>query len=143
MKQNSYLETVLSYFISMDIDNLRLYLKDEYSYQDTTKEIFLNEIEDVFMAYKYSCDIELLIYKGACGSQTCDNCGVKGYRFVANHSKNYMDLLFVMVGNDIKDIYNCEKFKTDVEIDNLGIKADIDINSDDQIACNWISCKQI
>lgn len=117
----------------MDIDKLRLDLKDEYTYEETTKELFLNEIEAVFKAHKYCGDTELLISKGACGSKTCDNCGVKGYRFVGNHSKNYMDLLFVMEGDDIKDIFECVQFKTDVGIDGLGTKADIFINPEDQI----------
>lgn len=49
MKQNSYLKIILSHFNSMDIAKLRLYLKDEYTYQETTKEIFLMEVEKVFI----------------------------------------------------------------------------------------------
>lgn len=113
----------------MDIANLRLHLKDEYRYQDTTKEIFLNEVEKIFEAYRYSGDAELIIYKGVCdGSNECDNCGKKGYRFVGNHSKNYMDLLFDVEGDDIKDIFDCLNLKTDVVIENLGLKADLDVN---------------
>jgi len=129
MDRNTYPKTIHGYFTSMDIAKLRLHLKDEYTYQDTTKEIFLNEIESVFEAHRNSGDSELLIYEGACvGSKTCDNCGVKGYRFVGNHSKNYMDLLFEIEGDEIKDICDCMHFKTDVHIEDLGIKADIDVN---------------
>jgi len=117
----------------MDIAKLRLYLKDDYTYQDTTKEIFLSEIASIFEAHKNSKDTELLIYKGACGSKICDNCGKKGFRFVGNHSKNYMDLLFETEGVDIKDIYSCEQFKTDVEINDLGTRASIYINHDDRV----------
>jgi len=118
----------------MDIAKLRLYLKDEYTYEDTTKEIFLNEIESIFEAHKNSGDTELIIYKGACaGSKICDNCGKKGYRFVGNHSKNYMDLLFIMESDDIKDIFDCSYFKTDVEIEGLETKADIYFNQDDLV----------
>jgi len=117
----------------MDIDNLRLFLKEEYSYQGTTKEIFLNKVEEVFKTHKSSGDTELLIYKGACGSQTCSNCGVKGYRFVGNYSKNYMDLLFEMEGDDIKDIVCCDEFETVDEINDLGTKASIYINLDDEV----------
>jgi len=113
----------------MDIEKLRLYLKDKYTYEDTTKEKFLNEIEQIFEAHRNSGDTELIIYKGACaGSKICDNCGKKGYRFVGNHSKNYMDLLFEFEGDDIKDIYSCSYFETDVDIENLGIKADLDVD---------------
>jgi len=136
VQQTSYLQTILNYFTSMNIDKLRFYLKEEYSYQDTTKEIFLSEIEEVFKAHKNSGDTKLLIYKGGCGSKYCGNCGVKGYRFVGNHSKNYIDLLFEMEGDDVKDICNCEEFKPYVEIDRLGIKESIYIDLDDQVTFN-------
>jgi hypothetical protein len=116
----------------MDIDNLRLYLKDEILYQDTTKEIFLNEIESIFEAHKNSEDTELIIYNGKCAGTTCENCGKQGYRFVGNKSKNYIDLLFEMNGDDITDIYSCAHFNTFDEIDKLGTKAEVEINLDDQ-----------
>jgi len=118
----------------MDIASLRLHLKDEFTYQDTTKEIFLKEIEAIFEANKNSGDTELLIYKGACAGKRCENCGMKGYRFVGNHSKNYIDLLFEIVGDDIKDIFSCSYFKPDVEIDGLGSRATIYFNEDDRIS---------
>jgi hypothetical protein len=118
----------------MDIVNLRLHLKDEYTYEDTTKEIFLKQIEAIFEAHKNSGDTELLIYKGSCAGKRCENCGKKGFRFVGNHSKNYMDLLLEIEGDDIKDIYYCSYFKPDVEIDGIGTKAFIYFNEDDRIS---------
>jgi hypothetical protein len=135
MPTTTFIQTILSAFAAMDIDGLRLFLKDKYTYQETTKKIFLNKIEEVFEAYKNSGDTELLVYKGACsGSKKCDNCGKKGYRFVGNHSKNYMDLLFEIESDNIKDIFDCMHFKTDVDIENLGMKADIDVNLGEQIS---------
>lgn len=131
MFTTSYLQSILHYFASMDIANLRLHLKDEYTYEDTTKEIFLNEIESIFEAHKNSGDTELLTYKGACAGKRCENCGKKGFRFVGNHSKNYMDLLFEIEEDDIKDIYSCPGFDTDVEINDLGTQASFYINPDD------------
>jgi hypothetical protein len=66
MPHNTYKQRILSFFTSMDIDKLRIFLKDEYTYQNNTKDTFLNEIEDVFEAHKNSGDTELIIYKGAC-----------------------------------------------------------------------------
>jgi hypothetical protein len=120
----------------MDIASLRLHLKDEYNYEDTTKEIFLKEIEAIFEAHQNSGDTELLIYKGACAGTTCPNCGLKGYRFVGNHSKNYMDLLFEIEGDEIKDILSCSYFKPEVEIEGLQTKADIYFKEDDRITFN-------
>jgi len=136
MHQITYIKSILSYFTSMDIANLRLHLKDEYAYQDTTKEIFLNEIERIFEEHQNLGDTELLIYKGACAGKICENWGCKGFRFLGNHSKNFMDLLFDIEGDDIKDIYSCEIFDTDVEINDLGRQACFYINPDDLSSFN-------
>ena len=133
MKTKSYIQTILANFASMDIDNLRLFLKDEYTYQDTTKELFLNEIASIFEAHKNSGDTELIIFKGKCVGKTCENCGKQGYRFVGNHSRNYLDLLFEMNGEDITDIYSCAQFNTFEQIDDLGTRTRIVINIDNQV----------
>jgi hypothetical protein len=117
----------------MDIDKLRLYLKDEYTYQDTTKEIFLSKISAIFNSCKKLKDTELIIYKCKCGGKTCDNCGKPGYRFVGNISKNHFDLIFETEGDDIKDIYHCEQFKIFERIEDLGTRVSIEINLDDQV----------
>jgi len=134
MQHNNYLQNILTYFSSLNIDELRLHLKEEYSYQDTRKEIFLNKIEEIFIGHNKSGDTELQIYKGACADKHCDNCGLKGYRFIGNNSKNYMDLLFEVIGNDITDIIECAHFKPEVEIDGLGTKAFIYFDSDDRVS---------
>ena len=138
MQQNTYLERILSYFTSFDIAKLRLFLKEGCTYQDTTKEIFINKVEKVFKEHKNSGDTELLIYKGECSAaaERCDNCGKKGYRFVGNRSKHYIDLIFETEGDDIKDIYDCSEFKTYDEIENLRTKEYIYINEDEKITFN-------
>jgi len=128
-----YVNTILSYFSSMDIDKLRLYLKDEYSYQETTKLIFLSKLDQVFSKFKGVGDTELLIYPGACAGKGCDNCDAKGYRFVGNHSKNYIDLLFVIISADIRDIFYCSCFISDIELDNLQNKESIYIDKDELV----------
>ena len=133
MLQDTYIQSILNFFCSMDIDTLRFFLKDEYTYEDTSKEIFLNEIEGVFNAFRHAGDTELLLYKGRCAGERCENCGKKGYRFVGNKSKNYLDFIFETEGDDIKDIYSCSIFKSDIEIDGLGSKEYIDINDDDLV----------
>ena len=132
MANNFYIPTILSYFASLDIASLRMHLK-EYSYQDTTKFIFLSKLDQVFIKFKKAGDTELLIYPCACAGKACDNCGVKGYRFVGNHSKNYIDLLFVIISDDIRDIFYCSSFNPDVKLDGLQRKESIFIDKDDLI----------
>lgn len=125
----SYLKSILHSFTQMDIDQLRHFLKDEYTYEETTKEIFLKEIESIFEAHRNSGDTELLLYSGVCAGKTCWNCGKNGFRFVGNNSKNYTDLIFEIEEDDIKDIFSCAQFESIEKIEGLGIKADFDINT--------------
>ena len=64
MLKRGYIQTIMDAFSSIDIDKLRKYLKDDYFYEDTSKEIFLNEIEKFFKRRKNAEDIKLLIYEG-------------------------------------------------------------------------------
>lgn len=133
---STYLQTLLNCFTEIDIEKLRFYLKEDYSYQDTTKEVFLTEIERIFNAHKNAGDTQLLIYKGQCGSNECNNCGKGGYRFIGNQSKNYLDLLFITEGDDVTDIFDCGTFKTDEDTGELNSSSFIYINRDDEISFN-------
>jgi hypothetical protein len=96
-----YLQAILSAYAELDIEKLRFHLKDEYSYEDTSKDIFLEKMEKIFKQHKHLEDTELLMFRGKCGSDECENCGKGGYRFVGNHSKNYLDLLFMEEEGDV------------------------------------------
>lgn len=119
----------------MDIEKLRMYLKEEYTYQDTTKEIFLEKVQEIFEFYQIAGDTELVFYPGKCSVENnlCDNCGKSGYRFVGNNSGDYIDFIFEIEGNDIKDIYDCSRFKTDIDIKNLNQQRDIYIKLEDKV----------
>lgn len=133
MEQVKYLETILKCYSSMDIDRLQFYLKDDYSYQDTTKEVFIKEIGKIFKEHKNTGDTELVIYEGKCAGHGCENCDKGGFRFIGNHSRNYLDLIFLMDGDDIKDIFECSGFKTTEYHEELQNSDSIDINIDDLI----------
>jgi hypothetical protein len=131
--KSSYIKTILNNFASMNIENLRLFLNEDILYQDTTKAVFLDQVESIFEAHKNSGDTQLLIYTGNCGSKLCVNCGKKGYRFLGNNSKNYLDLVFETTEDDITDIFYCQRFKTHVELDKLGVRGEIEVNLDEQV----------
>lgn len=138
MAQNFYYKIILSYFQSLDIEKLRVYLKESYTYQDTTKKIFLDEVQAVFEANNNSGDTELIAYPGKCVAECdlCNNCGKSGYRLIGNNSANFIDLIFEIEGEDIKDIYDCSRFETIEIIKNLGNQADIYIQVDDKVTFN-------
>lgn len=126
-----YIDRILNAFSLMDVDSLRIHLKD-YHYQDTTKEVFLRELEKVFLNFQHADDTAIVIYEGRCNGKNCPNFGKRGYRFVGNNSMRYLDLIFETKGDDILDIYNCAKFKTDKKIKKLKYKREIIIPEDER-----------
>ena len=126
----SYIKTVKECFQKMDIEKLRLILKDEYSYQDTSKDVFLEELEGYLECHRSYGETELLMYKGVCGKETCPNKGKGGYRFVGDITGNYMDFIFVEEGDDIKDIYTCEELSCNADCGDLDSRATFYIQLD-------------
>jgi len=133
MDSNLSHPAILSFFASLNIDKLRFYLKEEYSYQNTTKEIFLIKIEKIFDDFKNSGDTELIRILGACASKSCPNCGMKGSRFVGNHSGNYLDLIFDETADNIKDIFYCSEFEPFTKTEGSGKKYSIYFDMDNDV----------
>jgi hypothetical protein len=136
MNKKSYVQNILHYFSQLDWDRLYFYLKDEYSYQETSKEIFLSKIKKNFDKHVEAGDTELILIKGKCQSKICDNCGKSGYRFIGNNSRNYIDFIFETNGDDIKDIYDCNDFKTETDSGVIKRNYHIFIDKDEETTYN-------
>jgi hypothetical protein len=128
-----YIQTIFNAFTSLNIDTLHHHLKD-YHYQDTLKTVFLKELEKIFVNFKHAGDTELFIYEGHCIGKSCSNCGKKGYRFVGNYSKRHLDLIFEIEGDDILDIYNCAKFKSNEKVNKHQFKLEVKIQEDEKLS---------
>lgn len=105
-------DLILESFKTMNFDMLEILLDDNKTYQDATKEVFLDKVHIAFTKLKASGDNSLKSYKGFCNSDNCTNKGCSGYSFIGNNSKNHIDLIFDEENDDVKDIYNCYQFKT-------------------------------
>ena len=106
----------------MDSNMLDVLLDDSLTYQNATKEIFLEKINEAFLELKSHGDTFLSANKGTCNSRLCNNKGCKGYSFVGNNSKRHIDLIFEEFNEEVKDIYHCNGFHIDnknVETENL------------------------
>jgi len=134
MIEDSYHKLILTYFSKLDIDGLKLHLKDGYSYQDTTKEIFLEKIEEIFTSLKTAGDTELIICKGTCCSEECDNAGKTGYLMIGNQSRSHISLIFELDNDDIKDIYQCHFMNTDKDAGELKRSLFIRLGKDDDVS---------
>lgn len=128
-----YLQSILSAIQHFDIDQLDFLLNDTYTYQDTTKDVFLAAFKKVFAQFNNDGDTALNYTAGACGSKSCGNCGKRGYRFVGNHSNSYINLIFEELEGDVKDIFECYSFNSLTEEDTLTYRISLDIRHDDNV----------
>ncbi|MEI6816966.1 MAG: hypothetical protein WCL14_10180 [Bacteroidota bacterium] len=113
-------EAILKYFSAMDIEGLEMVLDDSCIYSGARKDVFLKKVGDVFERFRKGGDSELEIHKGKCGLKSC-NMGSKGYCFMGNHSKQYINLIFFGGETDVTDIFQCSEFIIDVpEVVSMG-----------------------
>ena len=125
---------LVSAISEMDIKALELILEDNISYQDTTKTIFLEKLDEVFNEFKKE-DNKLIAYQGKCNSDECTNKNKNGISFVGNKSGRYIN--FVIEENEngtAKDLYTCYDFCTDDKIiDENKRKLDISVYKDEKV----------
>jgi hypothetical protein len=118
----------------MDSKALELILEDNVSYQDTTKTIFLEKLDEVFKEFKKE-DNKLIAYQGKCNSSECSNKNKNGISFVGNKSGRYIN--FIIEENEngtAKDLYTCNDFCTnDKIIDENKRKIDISVYKDEKV----------
>lgn len=136
----TYLQLILDCFASMDIEGLRLYLKDEYEYQNTSKDVFLNKIEEIFLKLKRSSDSSLLVFPGSCCHLGCSpELTRSGFRFIGDISRGFFELRFIVkeyegdTDVDITEIFNCNYFVTNEETENLGERYEVFIFRDEEL----------
>ncbi len=103
------LDAVLYFIQRLDTTMLDSIL-DDYTFQDLDKRTFLKKLTDVFDAFVEEGNSFLNIYEGKCNSAACSNKNCKGFSFVGNKSKDYMDLIIEIRENKVFDIYECYDF---------------------------------
>jgi len=108
---NSKKELILNAVSEMNISMLEILLDDAKTYQDATKETFIEKLGEVFEKFKQSNNTMLSSYSGICKSKTCSNKGCIGLAFVGNVSNISMALIFDEDQNDFNDIHSCSSFK--------------------------------
>lgn len=116
----------------MDNNMLDVLLEESKTYQDASKDIFLEKLYDAFSNFRGYGDTNLLAYEGTCNSEDCPNSGCKGFSFLGNLSNNYIDFIFEEVGDDIKDIYQCFGFKAADKSVEPNEPVFVDIREDDK-----------
>lgn len=94
----------------MNTEALYFLLDKERTYQNWKRNEFILKLERIIEQFKADGDTYLNAVQGACGG-SCSK-GQNGYLFIGNHSKNYMNLLFVEEELQLTDLYECSMFQT-------------------------------
>ena len=98
------------YFLQrLDMDMLKLVL-EEAKYQGFDKYTFLRKLSHTLESFLENGDTYLNVYPGTCISNACENSSCLGFSFVGNKTANYMDLIFDVNADKVKDIYECFLF---------------------------------
>jgi hypothetical protein len=119
--RNQY-EAVVYFMAHLDIEMVSSFLDDDKTYQDFPKYLFVSKLIKAFEQFEKAGDRVLSLHKGGCAG--CSK-GCRGFTFLGKQG-NYMDILFLMEGDEIKDIYECSNFVNDEEVPNKLNSVDID-----------------
>jgi hypothetical protein len=123
-------QAFLYYMSKLDIEMIELILDDHKTYQDVSKTIFIERLQNVLDNFISNGDTHLKLLNGE-----CNNCykSCKGYSFIGNTSANHLDLIIVGSSTEIFDIYDCTDFSLNEEDIELSKKYKIEIYADEAI----------
>ncbi len=119
--RNQY-EAVIYFMAHLDIEMVSSFLDGDKTYQDFPKYLFVSKLIKAFEQFEKAGDRVLSLHKGGCAG--CSK-GCRGFTFLGRQG-DYMDILFLMEGDEIKDIYECSNFVNDEEVPNKLNSVDID-----------------
>jgi hypothetical protein len=111
--RNQY-EAVIYFIAHLDIEMVSSFLDDDKTYQDFPKYLFISKLIKAFEQFEKAGDKILSLHKGGCSG--CSK-GCRGFTFLGKQGE-YMDILFLINGEEIKDIYECSNFINDAEVAN-------------------------
>ena len=126
----SLLDQIVLAICRMDVPALHTLLSDRYTYQEASKEVFISKLRNLFLRYRTAGDSRLIPSSGFCPAENCNNCGIKGFRFIGELSRNYLDLIFEWDGTELKDIVNCARFEP-LQNEVLGMEYSIHVRMDE------------
>ncbi|MGL2963894.1 hypothetical protein ACSVH2_08770 [Flavobacterium sp. RSB2_4_14] len=108
-------ETVVKAITEMDMVSLELILDENLTYQDASKEMFLNKLKEIFDELKKSNDT-LQSHSGKCGSKECSNHNKNGMLFCGRNSGKHFNVIIEEDENEnVMDLYYCNAFKCNFE----------------------------
>ena len=95
----------------MDLISLSRLFDENLTYQDLTKDIFLEKLNELFIELKEH-DTHLVANKGFCNSEECSNKGKNGFMFCGNKSGKHFNFVFDQDESGVvNELFHCNKFQ--------------------------------
>jgi hypothetical protein len=111
---NFYLNQVLKAFSEMNAKQIGELLDPQYTYQEVPLEVFVRKLEIIFVDFRKEGDEFLEVLTGNCCNLSCNPDKIRSaYKFVGNHTRNYLGFRFLLELTDgrddyeITDIFHC------------------------------------
>lgn len=111
--QNQY-EAIIYFLAHLDIEMVSTFLDEEKSYQDFPKYVFISKLITAIEIFQQAGDKVLTIHRGKC---TGCSRGCEGFTFLGKQG-HFMDILFLLEGTKIKDMYECSSFENPEPVQN-------------------------
>jgi hypothetical protein len=122
---------------TMNLDSLNSLLDDNLTYQDLTKDVFLEKLSELFIELKEQ-DSHLVANKGFCSSVECSNNSKKGVAFFGNNSGKHFNFIFEQDDKGlVTELFHCNKFQCESENVVQENKKELFIKIHDDVKANF------
>ncbi len=102
-------DAFLHYMSRMEVDMLEYVLDDENTYNECTKAVFLEKLNETVADFKKKGNDNLIYNIGYCAASSC-NLACQGYIFKCNKTKDTFSLIIEEENRKIIDIFECTRF---------------------------------
>jgi hypothetical protein len=108
---------IIDAFCEMDIERLDTLLDENKTYQEATKPVFLNKLQQAFRQISPEGKERLELRTGVCNAKDC-HFGCRGFLFKSPTNGKNIAFIFEENGeeDDFSDIYTCHDFKTSIDV---------------------------
>ena len=104
-------EAIVKYISEMNLDMLSLVLENDNSFMNLYKEDFFNKLREIFIELNESNITKFSKVIPGISEEDSETRGIEGYKFITSNNKDLI-LLFEEFNENVIEIYNCSKFKT-------------------------------
>jgi hypothetical protein len=116
LRSEKPLDQFIAGFCFMEQDMVFPMLEQMYRCNNTTTEKFYDQLIELFAYCERKGDKHFRVYTAMCRNEECNTCDKRGFVFVANHTGNFIALIFTMENDTISSFKECVSVRTPVAL---------------------------